>query len=134
MNVNWSKKVSHVHSRSWTKNWRKCEPNMSHVREWTEMNADHVHFCPSLMMGTHHIHRYNVNGNVWFFYLIFSFCFYHRADAEPTAQSSKKFSIFIRYLRYLLDASTKIPLILFEKLWHTSNTFSKKVLETWYFL
>ena len=48
MNVNVSKKVSHVHSRSWTKNWEKYEPEMSHVREWTEMNADHVHFCPSL--------------------------------------------------------------------------------------
>ena len=50
MNVNVSKKVSHVHSRSWTEICKKYEPDMSHVREWTEMNADHVHFCPSLIM------------------------------------------------------------------------------------
>ena len=28
--------MSHVHSRSWTKNWEKYEPEMSHVCEWTE--------------------------------------------------------------------------------------------------
>ena len=30
--------------------WGKCEPIMSHVREWTEKKITHVHVCPSLFV------------------------------------------------------------------------------------
>ena len=33
-----TKNVSQVHSRSWTKNLEKNEPKFTHEREWTEMN------------------------------------------------------------------------------------------------
>ena len=48
MSVNLGKKwatFTHVHE---LKLWGKCEPIMSHVREWTEKKITHVHVCPSL--------------------------------------------------------------------------------------
>ena len=45
-----TKNMSQVHSRSWTWNLKKCEPKLTHEREWTEMNSVHVHFFPSLQL------------------------------------------------------------------------------------
>ena len=48
MSVNLGKKwATFTHDRE-LKLWGKCEPIMSHVREWTEKKITHVHICPAL--------------------------------------------------------------------------------------
>ena len=50
LKMNWTrlKNLSHDHSRSWTKNQQKYEPDSWTELNWTEMIADLVHFFPSL--------------------------------------------------------------------------------------
>ena len=50
MSVNLGKKwATFTHDRE-LKLWGKCEPIMSHVREWTEKKITHVHICPALVV------------------------------------------------------------------------------------
>ena len=51
LKMNWTrlKNLSHDHSRSWTKNQQKYEPDSWTELNWTEMIADLVHFFPSLI-------------------------------------------------------------------------------------
>ena len=52
LKMNWTrlKNLSHDHSRSWTKNQQKYEPDSWTELNWTEMIADLVHFFPSLQI------------------------------------------------------------------------------------
>ena len=50
MSVNLEKKwATFTHVRE-LKLWGKCEPIMSHVREWTSERGVHVHVCPALVV------------------------------------------------------------------------------------
>ena len=52
MSVNLGKKwATFTHDRE-LKLWGKCEPILSHVREWTEKKITHVHICPALTLSS----------------------------------------------------------------------------------